>query len=428
MGLKVTIILTSYNKPKTVGKSIESVLNQTMTDWELFIMDDASNEETQDVIQRYLADSRIQYFNSHIKNEDRHKTTRYATLINEALSKGTGKYISYLTDDTTYMPHRLEVMTNVFEQTPSIDVVYSKQQVKMVDENLNIVSEKIRNTKGVLLKPQNLVDHCSVMHHRRIANKVLKRFGSYWDDHPINWHNADAAFWTRLTMFAPFYPIDEILDVSLKTPKSFQSLNAFLPDIIPNGVLIKGLSDKVYLIENGKRREITFDMFEKLRYLHRKIVEVPDPVMFKYEEDEKIDASALLIPEKFPNYRLVKEKKNSAIYYIEHNQKRLIINIKAFNKYKFNWKEVIEIESDLLRKIPNGLPINPISQKHSPLPSGLSCQLGGKYFIIQEHSLHPIDVRVMNKLKYEEPFYLTIQEASQFQKGEQFDWKINQWN
>ena len=42
----VSVILTSYNKPHTIGKAIESVLDQTYQNWELFIMDDNSNEET----------------------------------------------------------------------------------------------------------------------------------------------------------------------------------------------------------------------------------------------------------------------------------------------------------------------------------------------------------------------------------------------
>lgn len=51
---KVTVILTSYNKPNTVGAAIESVLSQSFQDWELWIMDDASNEETQQVIDSYM--------------------------------------------------------------------------------------------------------------------------------------------------------------------------------------------------------------------------------------------------------------------------------------------------------------------------------------------------------------------------------------
>jgi len=39
----ISIILTSYNKPLFIGKAIESVIAQTETNWELFIMDDNSN-------------------------------------------------------------------------------------------------------------------------------------------------------------------------------------------------------------------------------------------------------------------------------------------------------------------------------------------------------------------------------------------------
>ena len=51
---KITVIMTSYNKPTFVEKSILSVLNQTFQDFELFIMDDDSNELTQKVIQPFI--------------------------------------------------------------------------------------------------------------------------------------------------------------------------------------------------------------------------------------------------------------------------------------------------------------------------------------------------------------------------------------
>ncbi len=46
MEKKISIILTSYNKPDLVKQAIESVLHQTYSNWELFVMDDHSNEET----------------------------------------------------------------------------------------------------------------------------------------------------------------------------------------------------------------------------------------------------------------------------------------------------------------------------------------------------------------------------------------------
>ena len=53
--------MTSYNKPTFVEKSILSVLNQTFQDFELFIMDDNSNEMTQKVIQPFINKENIHF-------------------------------------------------------------------------------------------------------------------------------------------------------------------------------------------------------------------------------------------------------------------------------------------------------------------------------------------------------------------------------
>ncbi len=96
----ISIILTSYNKPSLINQVIESVLMQTYKEWELFIMDDNSCPETINIIKNYLDDPRIYYENSFIQDNERYKTTRYATLINKALPLTRGEYICYLTDDT----------------------------------------------------------------------------------------------------------------------------------------------------------------------------------------------------------------------------------------------------------------------------------------------------------------------------------------
>ena len=55
---KVSIILANYNEEKYIAEAIESVINQTYTNWELIIIDDASTDRSQDIINSYK-DSRI---------------------------------------------------------------------------------------------------------------------------------------------------------------------------------------------------------------------------------------------------------------------------------------------------------------------------------------------------------------------------------
>jgi spore maturation protein CgeD len=213
---KVSVILTSYNKRQHVGTAIESVLQQTMGDFELFIMDDNSNERTQNVIQAYLNDSRVHFYRSDVTDEERPRKTRYAVLINQALSAAKGEYVSYLTDDNYYHLQRLETMSKFLDDHPEIMAVYSAQQVTDVD-----LTVTVRKTLGVLNRAAGLVDHCSVMHRRSIIGPIFRKYGSYWDDDPKIWGYGDAVFWDRINEHSPFYPIEEVLDYNIRTRLSF---------------------------------------------------------------------------------------------------------------------------------------------------------------------------------------------------------------
>ena len=61
----VSIIMPSWNTARFIGESIQSVLAQTYTNWELLIVDDCSTDNTDEIVQPFLSDDRIKYF----KNE-----------------------------------------------------------------------------------------------------------------------------------------------------------------------------------------------------------------------------------------------------------------------------------------------------------------------------------------------------------------------
>ena len=54
--------MASYNYADIIGEAIESVINQTYTDWELIIVDDGSKDDSVEVIKKYLTDARIKLF------------------------------------------------------------------------------------------------------------------------------------------------------------------------------------------------------------------------------------------------------------------------------------------------------------------------------------------------------------------------------
>ncbi|MEC0167763.1 glycosyltransferase family 2 protein [Paenibacillus graminis] len=210
---KVSIIMTSYNKPGYIAKSIQSIVDQTFTDFELFLMDDNSNAETIKAIEPFLNDKRIKFYQSDIQTmNERVEKVRYAALINEALHKTSGEYISYATDDNCYRKNRLEKMVDYLESCQSAMIVYSASLVNYLNEKNEITKQQLRHAKRIVPVAPCQIDHCSVMHRSSILPVIKEKFGSYWDENPEFYRIGDARFFWRLNQFWDFYPIEDILD------------------------------------------------------------------------------------------------------------------------------------------------------------------------------------------------------------------------
>lgn len=104
----VSIIMPSYNTGEYIFDSINSVINQTYTNWELIIVDDCSNDNTDEIIKRFN-DSRIKY----LKNKE---NCGAAVSRNRALRKAKGKWIAFLDSDDLWLPIKLEKQINFMEK------------------------------------------------------------------------------------------------------------------------------------------------------------------------------------------------------------------------------------------------------------------------------------------------------------------------
>ena len=133
---KVSVILTSYNHAKYLRDAIESVLKQTYTDFELIIGDDASTDESWDIIQSYT-DSRIHAY--------RHEVNRAAGTINEIIlsDKASGEYIAIHHSDDMWELDKLEKQVAFLDDNPQIGAVFT--QVVVIGEN----SEPLEDNKHI---------------------------------------------------------------------------------------------------------------------------------------------------------------------------------------------------------------------------------------------------------------------------------------
>ena len=103
----VSIIIPTYNTEKYIEKCIQSVLEQTYTDYEIIIVDDCSTDNSMDVVARFK-DPRIKV----IKNEI-NRGPSYSRNRGIQLSKGD--FIAILDSDDWWTPNRLEVMMDFIE-------------------------------------------------------------------------------------------------------------------------------------------------------------------------------------------------------------------------------------------------------------------------------------------------------------------------
>lgn len=96
----VSVIIPTYNRAEVLPRSIESVLNQTFRNFELIIVDDASTDSTQEVVNSY-DDDRIEYI--------RHSENRNGSAArNTGIRSAQGTYIALLDSDDEWYPEKLE--------------------------------------------------------------------------------------------------------------------------------------------------------------------------------------------------------------------------------------------------------------------------------------------------------------------------------
>lgn len=97
----VSIVMPLYNSERYVEDSINSVFSQTVTDWELILVDDASTDSTYKKVEPFLTDDRIIYCCLATNSGS-------AVARNTAIEKAKGRYIAFLDSDDMWVPSKIE--------------------------------------------------------------------------------------------------------------------------------------------------------------------------------------------------------------------------------------------------------------------------------------------------------------------------------
>ena len=112
----VSVIMPSYNTAHLIAGSLDSVLQQTYSDFEIIVVNDGSPDTTEleRVLGPYL--NRIIY----VKQENK----RAGGARNTAIGKARGEFLAFLDSDDVWLPEHLDSQMQLFDENPSLDLVY----------------------------------------------------------------------------------------------------------------------------------------------------------------------------------------------------------------------------------------------------------------------------------------------------------------
>jgi len=172
----VSVILPAYNSANFLKEAVESIVHQTLQDWELIIIEDGSTDETALILNGF-SDPRIRC----LKNEV-NKGLVYS--LNRAIDISSGRYIARMDADDISQPERLEKQVNFLDNHPEIAVYDVRQQ--FIDDKGNPTGEfnsDIIGSANIYHKMPwfNCMGHPSVMLRAEIAKAYLYRKVVYED-------------------------------------------------------------------------------------------------------------------------------------------------------------------------------------------------------------------------------------------------------
>lgn len=217
---KISVIMTSYNYSQYIKEAIESVINQTYTNWELIIVDDFSTDNSREIITEYAkTDKRI-------KPVFHNKNLGLAQAIQTGLKNSNTDWVAFLESDDLFLPNALEekekaIVTGAELIFTDIEAFQDKDRIKMLEDyykslqNSSIILDKskfIENFAKIIPDINIITTFSSVMVKRNLLLNC--NFNSFYKP------SLDHYLWSQLADCKVFY-IDKKLTRWRLHPNSY---------------------------------------------------------------------------------------------------------------------------------------------------------------------------------------------------------------
>lgn len=242
---KVSVILSSCNHEKYIAAAIESVLNQTFTDFEFLIFDDGSTDNSQEIIKSF-DDPRIKTF--------LYKENRGSQNANkEPIKAAKGKYIAVHHSDDLWREDKLQKQVEFLDANKDYTACFT--WVDFIDENGNIQELDDGDFyKGRFDQPNRSraewLNYFFYNSNCLCHPSLMIRSEAYQKDHLLDnleglWQIPDYLTWIKLCFYGKFYILDERLTLFRLRRKKQENISAFTVETIT-----RSMTERIFVINN----------------------------------------------------------------------------------------------------------------------------------------------------------------------------------
>ncbi|MCX7592214.1 MAG: glycosyltransferase [Fischerella sp.] len=253
----ISIIIPTYNSEKTIKDTIESVLEQTLTDYELIVINDGSSDSTLDIVSQFH-DSRIKVFSYPHQGAN--------VSRNLGLAHAAGEFISFLDADDLWTSDKLASQMKALQENPQASVAYS--WTDYIDEKGEFLLAGMHITANGNVYEQLLVNNFVENGSNPLIRKeALLKLGGFDENLSAG---QDWDMWLRLARECSFVAVPKVQILYRKSSNSLSS-NLARQEKACLKVLDKAYNDSPKYLQNLRKQSLT----NLYKYLTCKAMEKP---------------------------------------------------------------------------------------------------------------------------------------------------------
>lgn len=204
---RVSVIVPTYNRAAYVVRAVESVLAQTVKDFEIIVVDDGSTDNTKDVLGQYQ--DKIRYIYQENKGP--------SAARNSGVLNARGEYIAFLDSDDRWLPDMLSAQLREFERDGGVGFVYTSMAI--ADENNKLTGET-KPAKPVYDIPDFFIDEGRIPMTVMAKKELFDKFGLFSSELAVA---EDEELWLRFLRHTKAAYIHEPLAICVRHDKNLSS-------------------------------------------------------------------------------------------------------------------------------------------------------------------------------------------------------------